>query len=126
MAFYEKLFELGAAPRFGFAFDLGHSRVWEPEPLEGWMRMIADLDVCGFGLHFHLHGNEGKVYSHTTLGQAQAAGWLDPDPLWAPSGVMPILRQIQELYEHRAMLVLETSTHEAWENLGWVELAMRD
>lgn len=124
-AFYEALFELGAAERFGFAFDLGHSRVWEREPLGGWMGMIERVDELGFGLHFHLHGNEGGRDSHDTLGKAQAMGWLDPDPEWAPEGAMPILRRIQELYERRAMLVLENSTHEAWENIGWVELAMR-
>lgn len=63
--------------------------------------------------------------SHDTLGHAQALGWLDADAEWAPHGVMPVLMEIQRLYEKKALLVLENNSEHAAENLGWVELAMR-
>jgi hypothetical protein len=122
-AFFESLDKLGLAAKFGFTFDIGHSRVWEREPLGGWMESIARYSKMGFGLHFHLHGNQGDVDSHDTLCLAQASGWLDPVQDWAPAGVMPILFEIRRLYEYKALLVLETSSVHAEENLGWVELA---
>lgn len=124
-AFFKQVAAQGQARKFGFTFDLGHSRVWEREPLAGWMESIARFDALGFGLHFHLHGNAGDADRHETLGFAQSMGWLDPDPEWAPEGAMPILREIQRLYENKALLVLETGPERARENLGWVELAMR-
>lgn len=123
--YFDEVAERGLAGKFGFTFDIGHSRVWEREPLEGWMAMIARLDKMGFGLHFHLHGNPGDADRHDTLGLAQSMGWLEPDPEWAPNGAMPVLAEIQRLYENKALLVLETSPDHAWENLGWVELALR-
>lgn len=124
-AFYAQIAAQGQASQFGFTFDLGHSRVWEREPLEAWMESIARFEALGFGLHFHLHGNEGNIDSHDTLGHAHALGWLDADAEWAPNGVMPVLMEIQRLYEDKALLVLETNCAYAAENLGWVELAMR-
>jgi hypothetical protein len=124
-AFFKQVEAQGQADQFGFTFDLGHSRVWEREPLEGWMESIAQYDAWGFGLHFHLHGNPGDADRHDTLSLAQSMGWLEPDPEWAPNGAMPILYEIQRLYEHKALLVLETGPERALENLGWVELAMR-
>lgn len=124
-SFYAQIARQGQASQFGFTFDLGHSRVWEREPLEAWMDSIARYEALGFGLHFHLHGNEGEVDSHDTLGHAHALGWLDADSEWAPNGVMPVLMEIQRLYEDKALLVLETNCAYAAENLGWVELAMR-
>lgn len=123
--FYLELSRQGQASQFGFTFDLGHSRIWEREPLEAWMESIARYEALGFGLHFHLHGNEGNMDSHDTLGHAQALGWLDADAEWAPHGVMPVLMEIQRLYEKKALLVLENNSEHAAENLGWVELAMR-
>lgn len=124
-SFYKEAFRLGLSRKFGFTFDLGHSRVWSRAPLERWMALIEEFDKMGFGLHFHLHANSGAADSHDTLGHAQAMGWLGPDPAWAPSGVMPILSHIQRRYESKAMLVLETSSVHAWDNLAWVELALR-
>lgn len=124
--FFNAIAKLGLASKFGFTFDIGHSRVWEREPLGGWMNSIATYSKLGFGLHFHLHGNKGDVDSHDTLCLAQASGWLDPVADWAPSGVMPILSEIRRLYENKALLVLENSPEHAEENLGWVELAFGD
>lgn len=124
-AFFARVAEMGLARKFGFTFDIGHSRVWERSPLEGWMASVARFDALGFGLHFHLHGNPGDADRHDTLGKAQAMGWLDPDPSWAPHGAMGVLASIQELYERKALLVLETGPEHAKENLGWVELALR-
>lgn len=124
-AFYQEAADLGLADHFGFTLDLGHTRVWEREPLELWMQWIAKLDAQGFGLHFHLHGNPGDTDRHDTLCHSQAMGWLDPDPQWAPAGAMPIVKEIARLYESKALLVLENSTAQARENLGWVELAIR-
>lgn len=125
MAFYRELSRQGLAPHFGFTLDLGHTRVWEREPLELWMEWIAELDAQGFGLHFHLHGNPGDADRHDTLSHCQSMGWLDPDPQWAPNGALPIVKEIARLYEHKALLVLENTTAQARENLGWVELAIR-
>jgi hypothetical protein len=124
-AYYDEVAACGLASKFGFTFDIGHSRVWERESLENWMAMIGKLDKMGFGLHFHLHGNPGDADRHDTLGLAQSMGWLEPDAEWAPRGAMPILAEIQRLYENKALLVLENSAVHAWENLGWVELALK-
>lgn len=125
MAFYNEINRQGLASHFGFTLDLGHTRVWEREPLELWMEWIAELDGQGFGLHFHLHGNPGDTDRHDTLSHCQSMGWLDPDPEWAPNGALPIVKEIARLYENKALLVLENTTAQARENLGWVELAIR-
>ena len=124
-AFYAQIARQGQSSQFGFTFDMGHSRIWEREPLEAWMESIARYEALGFGLHFHLHANAGQLDSHDTLSHGHAFGWLDVDTQWAPNGVMPVLREIQRLYEHKALLVLENNSDYAAENLGWVELAMR-
>ena len=124
-SFYAQIARQGQAAQFGFTFDMGHSRIWEVEPLEAWMESIARYEALGFGLHFHLHANAGQLDSHDTLSHGHAFGWLDVDTQWAPNGVMPVLREIQRLYEHKALLVLENNSDYAAENLGWVELAMR-
>lgn len=124
-AYFLELAELDMACKFGFTFDIGHSRVWEREPLEGWMSSIAKFHALGFGLHFHLHSNPGDADRHDTLGLGQAMGWLDPDPQWAPNGAMPILAEINRLYEDKALLVLENSPEFAQENLGWVDLTFK-
>ena len=114
------------AHTFGFTFDIGHSRLWEVSTLSQWMETIARIDSMEFGLHFHLHGNPGDTDRHDTLALAQSMGWLDQDPAWAPDGALPVLKDIARLYEHKALLVLETSPEHARENLGWVELAIRN
>jgi hypothetical protein len=123
-AFYQRAFELGLSSSLGFAFDLGHSRVWEPEPLGGWLDSMSRWKIQGFELHFHLHGNPGDFDRHATLAEAQAQGWLDPDPKWAPDGALPELERIVSEFGEGSMLVLENSTDQAREALGWAELAL--
>lgn len=126
LAFFDQVHAQGQADKFGFTLDIGHTRVWEREPLEHWMDSVARAHGQGFGLHFHLHGNPGDTDRHETLCKSQTLGWLDPDPEWAPNGALGVIKRIAELYENSALLVLENSPEHAQENLGWVELSVRE
>ena len=124
MAFYEAAQAQGLGGALGFVFDMGHSRVWEREPLGGWIDWMLGLRDAGVSLHFHLHGNPGDRDRHASLPEAHARGWLDPDPQWAPKGAMVELERIEREFGADSMLLLENHTRDAREALGWAQLAL--
>ena len=69
-----------------FCFDIGHAKIWSKEALEDWLDFMDDLMDMGFGLHCHLHANQGFIDQHLAMAEVEALGIAGDDGFYNPYG----------------------------------------
>lgn len=125
MGFYRDLFEgihKRGLTRIHFCFDVGHAKIWSGETLDEWLDFIDDLAEAGFGLHCHLHANQGLDDDHLALATAQALGIDGDDGYYNPYGYPEAFWRIQQRFPG-AVKVFEVPAEQAIANLEAVVAA---
>jgi sugar phosphate isomerase/epimerase len=120
--FQRELFrDLAAAgfPRLGACFDIGHAKVWSTATLSAWLDLLADWQVKGHRLHFHLHANRGLVDEHLSFLTADRLGIAGPDSYTEGLDYYQALAEIGERFPD-ASKVFEVPAGEAERNLDHV------
>jgi hypothetical protein len=105
-----------------FCFDVGHAKVWSGESLDEWLQFIEELAAMGFGLHCHLHANQGFTDEHLSMAEVEALGICGPDAYYNAYGYPAAFWAIQDRFP-TAVKVFEVGTERAIANLEAVVAA---
>lgn len=123
--FYCALFEgihARGLSRIHFCFDIGHAKIWSGDHLIDWLDFLEDLTTEGFGLHCHLHANQGLDDEHLAMSEVHALGIDGPDGYYNPYGYpgaywvlerrFPDAIKVFEVKPELAIANLETVLHQ--------------
>lgn len=118
---FEHLYRMDVNDITGFCLDTGHVRALSNGTLDQWGQMAGHLYDCGFGVHYHLHANDGTGDQHINLSRAYTEELLSPVPEWTPAGYIPWLASAIKATP-TAIMCLENSMEDASDALGFIEL----
>lgn len=125
LGFYRDIFEgvhARGLSRIHFCFDIGHAKLWSSETLKDWIAFMEELAAMGFGLHCHLHANQGFTDEHLSMAEVDALGIRGADGYYNPYGYPEAFWVIEEHFPS-AVKVFEVKTEQAIANLETVAAA---
>ncbi len=125
LSFYRDIFEgvhARGLSRIHFCFDIGHAKLWSGETLKDWIAFMEELAAMGFGLHCHLHANQGFTDEHLSMAEVDALGIGGADGYYNTYGYPEAFWVIEEHFPS-AVKVFEVKTEQAIANLETVAAA---